>query len=59
MKTKRWPIQKKGKGGDLIDPGQKKGPKVWPDNKEPVIIRIDGTNLLLMIRKMRSSRPAF
>lgn len=30
-----------------------------PDNRRPVIIRIDDTNLLLMIRKMRSSRPHF
>lgn len=50
---------KEGKGEELIDPGQKKCPKCWPNNKEPVIIRIDGTNLLLMIRKMRSSRPPF
>lgn len=45
--------------GELIDPSQQKFPKRWPDNRGPVIIRIDGTNLLLMIRKMRSSRPHF
>lgn len=45
--------------GELIDPSQQKFPKRWPDNRAPVIIRIDGTNLLLMIRKMRSSRPHF
>lgn len=44
---------------ELIDPSQQKFPKRWPDNRAPVIIRIDGTNLLLMIRKMRSSRPHF
>lgn len=44
---------------ELIDPSQQKFPKRWPDNRGPVIIRIDGTNLLLMIRKMRSSRPHF
>lgn len=44
---------------ELIDPSQEKFPKCWPDNRGPVIIRIDGTNLLLMIRKMRSSRPHF
>jgi len=45
--------------GEIIVPSQKKFPKCWPDNRGPVIIRIDGTNLLLMIRKMRSSRPHF
>ena len=45
--------------GELIDPSQQKFPKRWPDNRGPVIIRIDGSNLLLMIRKMRSSRPHF
>lgn len=44
---------------DKEELSQQKFPKRWPDNREPVIIRIDGTNLLLMIRKMRSSRPHF
>lgn len=44
---------------ELIDPSREKFPKRWPDNRAAVIIRIDGTNLLLMIRKMRSSRPHF
>lgn len=48
-----------GVKGELIDPSHQKFPKRWSDNRGPVIIRIDGTNLLLMIRKMRSSRPHF
>lgn len=50
---------KKEKRGELIVRSQKKFPKRRPDNGRPVIIRIDGSNLLLMIRKMRSSRPHF
>lgn len=49
----------RGEKGKLTAPSQQKYPKRWPDNRAPVIIRIDGTNLLLMIRKMRSSRPHF
>lgn len=47
------------KRGNYLIQAKRKCPKCQPDNRRPVIIRIDGTNLLLMIRKMRSSRPHF
>lgn len=43
----------------LIDPDSDYSPQCWSDNRSVVIIRIDGTNLLLMIRKMRFSGAHF